>query len=132
LVKLFLFDATTTIATHADFLVVTRGIFEPCGNGEDLWNTQSVSEIPLESDSRAVEYLSQYDYDVDKALFHLYSELGFGKGVSLLYFDALLSYLDAISCHRILTRIKLKYSETVSFLSLDFLKVTWIMENIMY
>jgi hypothetical protein len=49
----------------------------------------AVNDAPLESDGLAIEYLAHYDYDVDKALFNLFSELGCGKGSDhfLQFFD---------------------------------------------
>jgi hypothetical protein len=36
--------------------------------------------MPLESDVLALEYLASYEYDVEKALFNLFCDLGRGKG----------------------------------------------------
>jgi hypothetical protein len=47
--------------------------------GDATWNKRT-AEIPMESDAAAIEFLAQFDYDVDKALFRLTCDLGSGKG----------------------------------------------------
>jgi len=48
--------------------------------GDATWNKRT-AEIPMESDAAAIEFLAQFDYDVDKALFRLTCDLGSGKGI---------------------------------------------------
>jgi hypothetical protein len=57
-----------------------RNLVDPtCPRSQKYWyGTQS--EVPLESDVLALEYLASYEYDVDKALFNLFCDLGRGKG----------------------------------------------------
>ena len=66
-----------------DFLAATRNIFNyvnPPMSFDSLWNSSSV-DIPLESDVFALEYLASYDYDIDKAYFNIFCDLGCGKGI---------------------------------------------------
>ena len=56
-----------------EFISYARGIFE--SNLEDV-----SSEMPLESDARAYEFLASYNNDVERAKFFLHSTLSFGKG----------------------------------------------------
>lgn len=51
---------------------VSRGSFA-------LWQKQN-SVFPLQTDAAALEYLSGFDYDVEKAWFHLCCMLSCGKG----------------------------------------------------
>lgn len=44
-------------------------------------------EVPLESDAQAIEFLAEHDYNVDKALFHLYTLLNYGKGKRVLHYS---------------------------------------------
>lgn len=65
----------------ADFLTIVRnllGTIHPRGHSN--WAAEQTLQ-PLESDSFALEYLSTYDYNVEKALFSLYCEMGRGKGM---------------------------------------------------
>ena len=72
----------------AEFLVIYRNIFESgeTANGEDEeranWTIDSVSEVPLESDAVALEYLARRDFNLEEALVALYCELGFSKGTT--------------------------------------------------
>ena len=56
-----------------EFISYARGIFE--SNIEDI-----SSEMPLESDARAYEFLASCNNDVELAKFFLHSTLSFGKG----------------------------------------------------
>lgn len=59
---------------------MVRNLLDPVRpHGQSFWSA-SQSEIPLETDVLALEYLSSYDYDVDKALFNLFCDFGRGKG----------------------------------------------------
>lgn len=70
-----------------EFLAITRNLFEPVlPHGYDRWadidrSDNSLFHYPLESDERAIQFLSDYDYDIDKACFHLFSALNCGKGI---------------------------------------------------
>lgn len=50
-----------------------------CPLHQKFWIKEQ-TQMPLESDVLALEFLASYDYNVDKALFGLYCELGRGKG----------------------------------------------------
>ena len=68
-----------------EFLVTVRNLLDPvCPRTQKFWLRNQTS-LPLESDVFALEYLSSYDYDVNKALFSLYCELGSGKGNSFIF-----------------------------------------------
>ena len=68
-----------------EFLVTVRNLLDPvCPRTQKFWLRYQTS-LPLESDVFALEYLSSYDYDVNKALFSLYCELGSGKGNSFIF-----------------------------------------------
>jgi len=59
---------------------VVRNLLDPVRpHGQSFW-TSAQCEVPLETDVYALEYLSSYDYDVDKALFNLFIDIGRGKG----------------------------------------------------
>lgn len=63
-----------------DFLVITRNVFEMIRpNGCDYWTAELVDRYPLESDELAIEYLSQHEYDIEKAFFHMSVDMGCGK-----------------------------------------------------
>ena len=63
-----------------EFLTAVRNLLDPVRpKGQHFW-AASQSTIPLETDVIALEYLSSYNYDVEKAMFNLYCELGRGKG----------------------------------------------------
>lgn len=65
-----------------EFLAIVRNMVEPiCPRHQKFWLAEQ-SQMPLESDVLALEFLASYDYNVDKALFGLYCELGRGKGQS--------------------------------------------------
>lgn len=64
-----------------EFLLVVRNLLEPiCPRSQRFWTSEQ-SRLPLESDVFALEYLASFDYDVDRALFNMYCELGKGKGI---------------------------------------------------
>jgi hypothetical protein len=70
----------------SDFLVAVRNLLDPVRpSGQPFWAASQTS-VPLETDVMALEYLASYDYDVEKALFNLYCDLGRGKGQYELYF----------------------------------------------
>lgn len=57
-----------------------RNLLDPVRpKGQQFW-VGAQSSVPLETDVLALEYLASYDYDVEKALFNLYCEIGRGKG----------------------------------------------------
>ena len=75
-------------------------------NGHDRWIDIGNSidmDFPLESDERAIEYLANFDYDVEKAKFSLFSSLGCGKGMQMCNIRILYHYVRTcvqIGCRR--------------------------------
>jgi hypothetical protein len=64
----------------AAFLGIVRNMVDPvCPRNQRFWSKEQCV-VPLESDVFALEYLASFDYNVDKALFSLYCEMGRGKG----------------------------------------------------
>lgn len=64
----------------SEFLIAVRNLLDPVRpKGQQFW-IGAQSAVPLETDVMALEYLASYDYDVERALFNLYCELGRGKG----------------------------------------------------
>jgi hypothetical protein len=57
------------LLSSTEFLVTTRNLFESDLLGDDeVWDEYMVSQIPLESDEIALEYLAKFNYDIEKAL----------------------------------------------------------------
>ena len=52
------------------------------------WDLSS-TDIHLESDEIALEYLCRHNYDIDRAKFNIECKIGVGKGCSLNYLKLL-------------------------------------------
>ena len=74
---------------RTEFISYARGIFE--SNLEDV-----SSEMPLESDARAYEFLASCNNDVELAKFFLHSTLSYGKGKDLLNFFIITMLFDDV------------------------------------
>ncbi len=91
----------TFYCTYTEFLVLVRNLINKIqperqstaassenttqNNGKtsnSYWNKQNTS-FPLESDSNVLEFLASFDYNTEKAWFHLCAMLGVGKGTFL-------------------------------------------------
>ena len=70
---------------NTEFLSTVRNLFDPIRPSRSTnWTAASV-DVPLESDAIALEYLSAYDYDVSKAYFNIFCDMGCGKGHTCMH-----------------------------------------------
>jgi len=73
------------LSTNTEFLSTVRNLFDPIRPSRSTnWTAASV-DVPLESDAIALEYLSAYDYDVSKAYFNIFCDMGCGKGPTYMH-----------------------------------------------
>ena len=63
---------------------------------QQVWTEDQVENIPLESDSEAIEYLAMHAFKLEDAVFSVLCEMGAGKGTfSTNYHKWMDAWIDA-------------------------------------